>query len=60
MKVEENKKYLIVAVRDADGFMMSQNIRGIDTLEEAKKELEKWNRMYLHFPGFTHKIFVEL
>lgn len=60
MEVSENKKYLIVAVRDEDGFMMSQSVRGIDTLEEAKEELEKWNRMNHIFTGFTHKIFVEL
>ena len=60
MNAEKNKKYLIVAERDADGFMMSQSIRGVDTLEEAEKELEKWNRMNHIFTGFTHKIFVEL
>ena len=60
MEVAENKKYLIVAVRDEDGFMMSQSVRGIDTLEEAKEELEKWNRMNHICTGFTHKIFVEL
>jgi hypothetical protein len=60
MEVAENKKYMIVAVRDDDGFMMSQNARAINTLKEAEEALKMWNRMYQHFPGYTHKIFVEL
>ncbi len=60
MDVAENKKFLVVVQNDETGRMHIGANAVFDTLEEAQKECDTFNTLNHLFPGYTHKVFVEV